>query len=118
MNMHLPKKWKTFLIGLFQGSGIMHVFKKCVAIFKLQLKFLFHHNKWLSLIELILKYIKNLQFSMFLMIPHVMRILQAIYQMAIWNIGGRTHILQPLKKLLILNFEIMNILIIINVLFK
>ena len=54
---------------------------------------------------------------MFLMIRHVMRIPHAIYHMTIWNIGGITSILQPLKKFLILNFELMDILIIIQVLF-
>ena len=31
-NMHLPQKCKTFPIGWFHGSGIMHFFKKCAPI--------------------------------------------------------------------------------------
>ena len=113
--IHLPRKCKNFLMGGFQCSGIMQLSKKCVTIFKRQLKFLFHHNTWLSLIKIIFKLIKNLQFLMFLMIHHVMRIPQWIYHMTTSKIGRRTTILKPLKKLFILNFELMNIFSILQV---
>ena len=113
--MHLLQKCETFVIDWFQCRGIMLLFKICITFIKGQFKFLFHHIKCLNIFKFNLKHIKHIQIYTSLMILHVMRILQEIYHMTIWNIGGRTSILQSLKKLPILNFELMNIFIILQV---
>ena len=115
--MQLLQKCETFIIDWFQCRGIVLFFKNCIAFIKRQFKLLLHHIKCLDLFKFIFKHIKHIQISTFLMMHHVMRILQAIYHMTIWNIGGRTSILQPFWKFPILSFELMNILIIIQVFF-
>ena len=113
--MQLLKKCETFFIDWFHYRGILLFFKNYITFIKRQFKFLLHHLKCLDIFNLILKNIKNIQICTFLMIHHVMRILQTIYHLTIWNIGGNTSALLLFKKFFILNCELMNNLIIIQV---